>query len=96
MPHLDIPTSNVRRSGTTRHPLNRKPSYPGAFKAVKKAMTITAGFRVVDGILLCADTLYTGGMKIYETKIFKTDLKGGYPDHELQLSRMVPVRCRNR
>ena len=40
-------------------------------------VTITAGFRVDDGILLCADTMYTGGMKFYETKIFKTEIKGG-------------------
>lgn len=39
-------------------------------------MTITAGFRVQDGILLCADTMYTGGMKSYQTKIFKTESPG--------------------
>lgn len=40
-------------------------------------MTITAGFRVQDGILLCADSMYTGGMKSYATKIVKTEMEGG-------------------
>ena len=38
-------------------------------------MTITAGFRVRDGILLCADTMYTGEGKSYETKILTTQIR---------------------
>ena len=40
-------------------------------------MTITAGFRVQDGILLCADTMYTSGMKSYATKITKLEVQAG-------------------
>lgn len=36
-------------------------------------MTIAAGFRVQDGILLCADTQYTGAQIIYDTKLFPLD-----------------------
>lgn len=57
-------------------PPDRKPSYPWSFKA-KKPMTITAGFKVQDGILLCADTMYSGGSKSYATKIFKQEFDGG-------------------
>ena len=38
-------------------------------------MTITAGFRVRDGILLCADTMYTGEGKSYETKILTMQIR---------------------
>ncbi len=31
---------------------------------------IVAGFRVDDGILICSDTQYLGGMKIYQQKLF--------------------------
>lgn len=57
-------------------PLDRKPSYPWSFKA-RKRMTITAGFKVQNGILLCADTKYTSASKSYATKIFKQELDGG-------------------
>src|SRR5690242_9763225 len=30
----------------------------------RRPMTIAAGFRVQDGVLICADTMYTGAMKI--------------------------------
>jgi 20S proteasome alpha/beta subunit len=33
-------------------------------------MTIVAGFRVQDGVVLCSDTQYTGGAKIYQRKLF--------------------------
>ena len=33
-------------------------------------MTIAAGFLTTEGILLCADTQYSGGMKVDRTKIF--------------------------
>ena len=33
-------------------------------------MTITAGFRVQNGILLCADSMYTGASRIYQPKLF--------------------------
>ena len=33
-------------------------------------MTIAAGFCYDGGILLCADSLYTGGMKLHQTKLF--------------------------
>ena len=36
-------------------------------------MTIVAGFRVKDGVLLCADTMYSGDMKIYQPKIFRVE-----------------------
>jgi 20S proteasome alpha/beta subunit len=39
-------------------------------------MTIAAGFWVSDGVLLCADTQYTGGMRVYENKIFGLTLSG--------------------
>lgn len=33
-------------------------------------MTIVAGFRVQDGIVLCSDTQYTGNAKVYQRKLF--------------------------
>jgi 20S proteasome alpha/beta subunit len=33
-------------------------------------MTIVAGFRVKDGVVLCSDTQYTGAAKIYQKKLF--------------------------
>lgn len=33
-------------------------------------MTIIAWFRVQDGILLCADSMYTGGTKVHQPKLF--------------------------
>jgi 20S proteasome alpha/beta subunit len=41
--------------------------YP--WKPREKSMTIVAGFVVNDGILLCGDTMYTGGMKIHQSKL---------------------------
>jgi hypothetical protein len=37
-------------------------------------MTIAAGFRVRDGIVLCSDSQYTGGSKVYQRKLFGYDL----------------------
>src|ERR1035438_7824321 len=49
--------------------------YP--WKSKEKRMTIAAGFVVRDGILLCADTLYTDGYtKEYRDKIFPWPKKG--------------------
>ncbi len=45
--------------------------YPWISKG--KRMTIAAGFRVQEGILLCADTQYTGTQIINETKLFPLD-----------------------
>ena len=39
-------------------------------------MTIAAGFKVQDGILLCADTQYTGAMKVQQQKIFPITIAG--------------------
>jgi 20S proteasome alpha/beta subunit len=36
----------------------------------RKRMTIVAGFRVQDGVVLCSDTQYTGNAKIYQRKLF--------------------------
>lgn len=40
-------------------------------------MTIIAGFRVQDGILLCSDTEWSGGEKVYKEKIFTHPFRGG-------------------
>jgi hypothetical protein len=39
-------------------------------------MTITAGFVATDGVVLCADSLYSGGIKVYGKKIFSMPLNG--------------------
>jgi 20S proteasome alpha/beta subunit len=39
-------------------------------------MTIVAGFWVQDGILICSDTQYTGGAKIYQQKLFPATITG--------------------
>ena len=39
-------------------------------------MTIVAGFRVDDGILMCSDTQYTGGAKVHKQKIFTLEISG--------------------
>jgi 20S proteasome alpha/beta subunit len=36
----------------------------------KKRMTIAAGFVVQDGVLLCSDSQYSGGIKLFKKKIF--------------------------
>ncbi len=40
-------------------------------------MTIVAGFKVKEGIVLCADTKFTGAMNLYQPKLFEVDLKDG-------------------
>ena len=41
-------------------------------------MTMIAGFRVQDGILLCSDTEWSGGtVKLYDSKIFTHPFQGG-------------------
>jgi hypothetical protein len=37
-------------------------------------MTIVAGFRVQDGIVMCGDTMYTGNMKIHQSKLISATL----------------------
>jgi len=45
-------------------------------------MTIVAGFRVQQGVLLCADTMYTGAMKIQQQKIFPVTFSdSAHPEH---------------
>ena len=39
-------------------------------------MTIVAGFRVVDGILMCSDSQYSGGAKMYQQKLFPMTITG--------------------
>lgn len=39
-------------------------------------MTTVAGFWVKDGVLICSDTHYTGGYKIYKHKIFPGEITG--------------------
>jgi 20S proteasome alpha/beta subunit len=48
-------------------------------------MTIVAGFRVKDGIVLCGDTMYTGGMKIHQPKLCSATLADS-PDSVDRLS----------
>jgi hypothetical protein len=43
-------------------------------------MTIAAGFCVKDGILLCADSMYTGGSKVHQPKLFGYRLNSGTPE----------------
>jgi hypothetical protein len=84
---LDNPKSSMlprRGAAQPSKPLNRpifppdpKPSYPWNLKAKTTPMTITAGFQVGSGILLSADTMYTGEMKSYATKIKTTAVDGG-------------------
>src|ERR1019366_7521364 len=50
----------------------RKQSYPWDSRQKEKRMTIAAGFVVQDGIVLCADTKYSGSMKVDRTKLFPT------------------------
>jgi hypothetical protein len=40
-------------------------------------MTIAAGFVAKDGVVLCTDSLYTGGIKVNGKKIFPLQLNGG-------------------
>lgn len=42
----------------------------------RRAMTIAAGFRFDDGVLLCADTQQTSSSKTNETKLFKIEHLG--------------------
>ena len=39
-------------------------------------MTIIAGFWTQEGVLICSDTQYTGGTKIYKQKIFPGEITG--------------------
>jgi hypothetical protein len=39
-------------------------------------MTIAAGFRIDDGILICAESQYTGAAKIFQQKIFPMTITG--------------------
>ena len=48
-------------------------------------MTIVAGFRVQDGIVLCGDTMYTGGMKVHQPKLCSATLADA-PDSVDRLS----------
>jgi hypothetical protein len=41
----------------------------------EQQMTIVAGFHVMDGIVLCGDTMYTGGMKLHQSKLVGATLK---------------------
>jgi len=41
-------------------------------------MTIAAGFSYEGGVLLCADTLYTGAMKVHQSKIVPFEHNGGF------------------
>ena len=43
----------------------------------RRPVTIIAGFRVQDGILLCSDTEWSGAGKIYQQKIFSHFFRGG-------------------
>ncbi len=43
-------------------------------------MTIIAGFHVQDGILLVADTMYSGGVKIHQSKLFGYHLNFKTPE----------------
>lgn len=62
---LTLDRPDISRFHPARRPLppRTKVSYP-------KAMTIVAGFLVQDGLLLGADTMYTGGAKIHQPKLF--------------------------
>jgi 20S proteasome alpha/beta subunit len=42
----------------------------------EKRMTIVAGFKVHDGILLCSDTQYTGAEKVNKQKLFPEPIDG--------------------
>jgi len=55
----------------------KHPRYPWHVKAKEKQMTIAAGFVVRDGIVLCTDSLYSGGIKVQGKKIFALALNGG-------------------
>lgn len=43
----------------------------------RRYMTIAAGFNFDDGAILCADTKHTGGMTLYETKLFRREYQNG-------------------
>lgn len=59
-------------------PLVTHRGYPvGITPEEKTVMTIAAGFRVRDGVLLCADTEYSGGSKIHKEKIVSHHFSGG-------------------
>src|SRR5690242_2826736 len=57
------------------HPRPLKQVYP--CKPTRRAsVTIAAGFMAIDGVLICADTLYTDGYtKVYLDKIFTQELR---------------------
>lgn len=62
-------------------------------------MTIIAGFKVQDGILLCSDTEWSGGAKAYREKIFTHNFRGGVisfavSGHEAN-AKMVIQDCRD-
>jgi 20S proteasome alpha/beta subunit len=51
-------------------PFSRQPKPPVKRLPRSKYVTIAAGFRFDQGILLCADTQYSSAQKTHETKIF--------------------------
>src|SRR5262249_50081105 len=54
-----------------RHPAPPlKQRYPLVKLPEEKPMTIAAGFRVREGIVLCTDTLYSSDTQTHERKIF--------------------------
>jgi 20S proteasome alpha/beta subunit len=42
-----------------------------------EGMTIAAGFKLRDGVLLCADTEFSGGIKTHKEKIVRHYFRGG-------------------
>jgi hypothetical protein len=61
------------------HPQPIKQRYPWNLSK-EKSVTIIAGFHVQNGILLAADTMYTGGTKIHQPKLFGYTLNGNTPE----------------
>lgn len=57
-------------------------------------MTIIAGFRVQDGILLCSDTEWSGGLKIYKEKIFTHPFRGGVISFAVSGDERTPTLTR--
>jgi hypothetical protein len=49
----------------------KHPRYPWHVKPKEKQMTIAAGFVERDGVVLCTDSLYSGGVKVHGKKIFR-------------------------
>src|ERR1035438_10245663 len=73
--------------------------YPCGVAAKDSRMTIAAGFRVMDGVLICADTEHSsGGILTHDTKLVPIDFGHGkaifsYSGDNVDLARAAVQKC---